>query len=209
VWFIDRMDSPAKKWIKSAGTVTMNAYETSAESNVHPFSGSVLMKAVTAAGGTTLLYRYIGTPPLANRIGISCTFAFATASNFVNSSSALIPVTLDIDDGTTRKRVAFSYNPNTGKFYCWSFSPTTTTEIFTKALKINTWHTMKAIVDFANNKYISVLVDEIEYDASDVTITSETSASDAVCMAVMTLEGATAKQATAYFDEFKITYNEV
>ena len=209
IWFEDKFDNPTLKWEQANGTVnlTVNTASPTVEQDVYSGPAALYIKGAVGLFGRAR--SYLGTPPATNYIGISFNFQMGTASDYIDNDRAIRILYVNFLTGIRLKRIVLSYNPNSGKWYVSSDGGSNFIEILDYEVEVIYWHTLKLTVDFDNNKYLELRVNDQVVDLSSYSIYDTASSAPAKFEQNIWIYSAAAKQAELWIDNYKITYGEI
>jgi hypothetical protein len=200
VIFMDDFEAALLKW-QTDGSGTGHS-ET--RSNESAKSGDYSVKLVT--GNTIGDFASIEKAfplPRSTRVGVEFSFDFIAGIESINLRAVLY-------DGTNSYFVEVRYDDPDQKLQyrigltTWA-NAATGIELLSA---VPTWHTCKLVFDIATKKYVRLLLDDVEYDLSNVTLHS-VAVEMPKCMIVdIETYTATAANKYAYIDDVIITQNE-
>ena len=126
------------------------------------------------------------------------------------ATAPVLTVRLENYDGTTLGYASLRYTPSTGTLAILTGATTWTTIAAGINLYVGKYgfHTLKLVVDWANLKYVRLLLNHLVYDLSAHSVPSTTSATASFELVQVTVQPEVAATGVVYIDDVIVTINE-
>ena len=208
IWLLDDFESPVLKWEASLGGAVLDSTPASGSAPAHMYFGSTGLKVTSISGGVMDILRTIGAIPFNNHVAFSMFYMFTDKTTFKNSKDSFVPIGLVIDDGTNTYDIKVSHNPNNNKWYVFDDVTRSLIEVGEVQTDQKYWHFLKVTIDPIAGTYLTLQIDSKVFDISTIVFGTTPSTNFVRTTLILAAIGATAKVATYYLDNYKITYGE-
>ena len=167
-------------------------------------SGAYSVKMVGGSSGERFAeIRHTGPLPVSGKIGFECSFRLVSNVDDIDFE-------ISVYDGTNWLKGIIRYDDYYNNLYYWSSTETWGNIALGVDLFHGTscFHTVKLVVDLPNQKYVRVILNEVEYDLSSVSLYKIASDVTPVMYCYVDILSHVVTNGTAYVDDVILTQNE-